>query len=122
MKFSIRHSLAVAVLPLLAASCSPNPPPPPVKLPRGGNAYWNGSLGFWDRNGDGKADRVRHHWGSGYAREYFDDDFDGVWDGAEHARGGALATGLKENRIPEGLNERDRRNISMALEECIQSP
>ena len=82
---------------------------------------WNGSYGFWDRNGDGKPDRVRHYWGSGYAREYFDDDCNGTWDGAEHAPGYKLATGLKENRIPEGLDVQDRRNISSALEMCLPS-
>jgi hypothetical protein len=63
---------------------------------------------------------LRHYWGSGYAREYFDDDFDGVWDTMEHARGGTLATGLKQNRAPEGLGDQDRRNIASALEECIE--
>ena len=82
---------------------------------------WNESIGYWDRNGDGKADRIRDYWGSGYAREYFDDDFNSSWDGAEHARGYTLATGMKENRIPEGMNENDRSAIESALGHCISS-
>lgn len=67
------------------------------------------------------ADRIRNYMGSGSAQEYFDDDFDGVWDGKENARYYALATGLKTNRVPEGLNEHDRRDIVSALEFCITS-
>lgn len=111
----------VAIFGGLAASCASSPPPPPVKLPRGGRAQWNGTYTFWDRNGDRKVDRLRHYWGSGYAREYFDDDFDGVWDGAEHAAGGRVATGLRENRIPEGLVAQDRETIRDALGYCIPS-
>lgn len=121
MNSSIRRFLTTSVFLGLVASCSTSPSPAPVKLPRGGKVQWNGSYSFWDRNGDGKADRIRHYWGSGYAREYFDDNFDGVWDGAEHAPGYKPATGLKANRIPEELDERDHGNISSSLEHCIQS-
>ncbi|MES2659629.1 MAG: hypothetical protein V4689_13510 [Verrucomicrobiota bacterium] len=117
-RFAVMAGILAGVF---AVSCSSAPPPPPVELPRGGKVQWSGTYGFWDRNGDGRADRVRHYWGSGYAREYFDDDFDGSWDGAEHAPGYRLATGQKENRTPEGLNEQDRRNIGSALECCIPS-
>ncbi len=82
---------------------------------------WNGSYTFWDRNRDGKIDRLRHYWGSGYALEYFDDDFDGKWDWAENAPGYKVATGLKQNRNPERLTEQDHQNIASALTKCIQS-
>ena len=116
--FRLLGLLSVVVI----ASCGPQPPEPtPVKLPRGGRVQWEQCLSFWDRNGDGKADRLRDYWGSGYAREYFDDDFDGVWDGMEHARGYKLATGLKQNRAPGRLDGQDRQNIESALTHCIQS-
>ena len=108
------------LIALFVASCATPPEVPPVILPKGGKAHWGGKFTYWDRNGDGKADRLRDYWGSGYAREYFDDDFDGSWDGMEHARG-SLATGSKEKRAPEGLSEQDRMNIASALEECIQA-
>jgi hypothetical protein len=90
-----------------------------VKLPKGGRATWEGTYSYWDRNGDGKPDRIRLYWGSGYSREYFDDNFDGDWDGAEHARGYKLATGLKENRIPEGLTDADNNQIVGSLKYCL---
>jgi hypothetical protein len=121
MNPTIGYFITASAFVTLAASCSTSPPPAPVKLPRGGNAEWNGNHRFWDRNGDGRADRIRIYLGSGYAREYFDDDFDGIWDGAEHAPGYKPATGLKVNRIPEELDELDHRNISSSLEHCIQS-
>jgi hypothetical protein len=116
----------VQIFPPLAwivfiASCAPISDEPPVKLPRGGKVQWKGAIGYWDRNGDGKADRIRIYWGSGYAREYFDDDFNGKWDGSEHARGYNLASGLKENRIPEGLSQQDHHAIESALTHCIES-
>jgi hypothetical protein len=119
MNFSLRRASGCVVFAGCCASCAPSPPPPPVKLPRGGEIQWNGTIGFWDRNGDGKPDRLRQYFGSGYAREYFDDDFDGIWDGAEHAPNHKPATGLKEKRIPEGLGEQDRKDIASALEHCV---
>lgn len=106
------------VFAVFCASCASSPPPPPVKLPRGGKVQWNDSIGFWDRNGDGRPDRIRNYWGSGYAREYFDDDFDGIWEDAEHAPNRTVATGLKEKRIPGGLDDLDRKDIASALEHC----
>lgn len=81
----------------------------------------SGSMTYWDRNGDGEADRIRHYWGSGYAREYFDDNFDGKWDGFEHAPDGKLATGDPARRAPEALNAEDRKNIARFLTHCIPS-
>jgi len=92
-------------------SCAPARELPPVHLQRGGKVQWADSLTYWDRNGDGHADRIRWYWGSGYAREYFDDDFDGKWDGMEHAPGHRLATGLKAKRDPGGLSAGEQENI-----------
>lgn len=120
MSHPVLYGFAAILVAGFCGSCVNHEPPlPPVKLPRGGKVQYNGTYGFWDRNSDGKPDRIRHYWGSGYAREYFDDDFDGKWDGAEHAGGGKLATGLKEKRIPEGLVEQDHTSIARALEHCV---
>lgn len=121
MKSGIARRWCFLLLLGACPSCTTSqPPPPPVTLPRGGMAEWNmRTFTYWDRNGDGKPDRLRHYWGSGYAREYFDDDFDGAWDSVEHVPGYQYGTGLKENMIPEGLSEMDRANIAMALKHCI---
>ena len=110
---------AFVFIALTLVSCTASPPAPPVHLPKGEKIEWDGTSTFWDRNGDGRADRLRLYKGSGYAREYFDDDFNGTWDGGEHAPGGKLATGLKENRIPEKLSAQDHEDIRYALRFCI---
>lgn len=100
--------------------CGPPPPPaPPVSLPRGGRVQYDGTYTYWDRNKDGKPDRLRHYIGSGAAREYFDDDFNGTWDGVEHVRYGEVATGLKDKREPEGINDMDRESIGRAMTHLI---
>ena len=112
---------APAAVTLALTACGVSPLPPPVVLPKGGKAGWNRSITYWDRNGDGKADRIRNYHGSGYAREYFDDRCDGEWDGLEHAAGGKLATGALEKRAPGGLTDQDRKNIEASLKHCIPS-
>jgi len=84
-----------------------------MRLPIGGKVSWNDTLTFWDRNGDGKVDRIRSYQGSGYAREYFDEDFDGRWDFMEHAPNYQMATGRVEKRIP--LSAFDQQEIKEAL-------
>jgi hypothetical protein len=104
---------------LASSACQVEPPPPPVVLPKGGRVTYNGRSTYWDRNGDRKPDRLRIYWGSGYAREYFDDNYDGTWDGYEHAGGGTVATGDPAKRAPEAFSDVDRHMIAKALEDCI---
>ena len=99
-------------------SCPPAEAPP-IRLLRGGKVTWE-TLTFWDRNGDGKVDRIRRYQGSGYAREYFDEDFDGRWDFMEHAPNGQMAIGLAEKRIP--LSAFDQQEIKEALSHVTLHP
>jgi hypothetical protein len=118
---STRFGIAAAVASVILTGCASRPLPPAAILPKGGVAYWNQSITYWDRNGDGKPDRIRIYQGSGYASEYFDDGFDGDWDGMEHAPNRELATGLKEKRVPGGLDVRDRERIAWALTHCVSA-